>query len=96
MLFGGLFSAYTFLRVGVVDWPRGSDVLHVNLAAINTVVLVVSGITMAMAWAACKTGDSGKGRLFLLLTVILGGAFLAIKGYEYSEKFYLHAKWQLS
>ena len=32
MLFGGLFSAYIFLRTGVTDWPRGHELLNVPLA----------------------------------------------------------------
>lgn len=87
MLFGGLFSAYMFLRVGVVDWPRGSDLLDVDMAAINTVILVVSGITMAMSWASLKTGAPGKSRVYLALTILLGAAFLVIKGMEYNDKF---------
>ena len=87
MLFGGLFSAYMFLRTGVSDWPRGSELLNVPLASINTVLLIISGITMVLAWASLKLGKLGSSRMYLVLTFLLGSAFLAIKSYEYYEKF---------
>ena len=87
MLFGGLFSAYVFLRTGVSDWPRGADLLNVQLAAINTVILISSGITMVLAWDGARSGSFGRCRVFLLVTMALGIAFLVIKGFEYNEKF---------
>jgi cytochrome c oxidase subunit 3 len=58
MLFGGLFSAYIFLRLGASDWPgligkvfydKPSDILNVPLATINTFVLIASSVTMVMS-----------------------------------------------
>ena len=44
-------------------------------------------MTMAMSVAAIHNGDVKKSRLFLVLTILLGSAFLGVKGYEYSLKF---------
>ncbi len=87
MLFGGLFSAYVFLRTGVSDWPRGADLLDVRLAAINTVILIASGITMVLAWDGARSESMARCRVFLAATFALGAAFLTIKGFEYYEKF---------
>ena len=51
MLFGGLFSAYIFLRTGVDDWPMGSKYLDVKMATLNTLFLITSSVTMVMSWA---------------------------------------------
>ena len=53
MLFGGMVSAYVFLRTGAPEWPRGADVLNVPLATFHTVVLITSSLPMvlARAWA---------------------------------------------
>ena len=40
MLFGGLFSAYIFLRTGVDNWPAGTEYLDVRLATLNTLFLI--------------------------------------------------------
>jgi cytochrome c oxidase subunit III len=54
MLFGALFSSYILLRVGSTEWPHGFQELNVPMAAINTVILIASSVTMVMAWASLK------------------------------------------
>jgi heme/copper-type cytochrome/quinol oxidase subunit 3 len=87
MLFGGMFSAYVFLRTGSTDWPRGADVLSVPLATINTAILITSSMTMVMSWLSLKLNDFTKFRRNLGFTIALGAAFLAIKAFEYADKF---------
>ena len=40
MLFGGLFSAYIFLRTGVDTWPRGADTVSYTHLTLPTILLV--------------------------------------------------------
>ena len=87
MLFGGMFSAYVFLRTGAPEWPRGADVLNVPLATFNTVVLITSSMTMVMAWASLMLDDFGKYRKYIGATAGLGVLFLLVKSYEYADKF---------
>jgi len=55
MLFGALFSSYVLLRVGAGDaWPVQSEVLNVNYAALNTIILIASSLTMVLAWTGLK------------------------------------------
>ena len=75
------------LRVGAPEWPRGASILNVPLATINTAVLISSSVTMVMAWASLMRKQFGKFRLFMGLTVLLGGVFLVIKYFEYVHKF---------
>lgn len=90
MLFGGLFSAYIMLRTGVPDWPRGHEILNVPLATLNTMILITSSVTMVMAWASLELKNLSKFRLHMALTVLLGLAFLVVKGFEYGHKFEHH------
>jgi heme/copper-type cytochrome/quinol oxidase subunit 3 len=83
MLFGALFSTYILLRVGAVEWPHGE--LSVRLGAINTVILICSSVTMVVAWAKLKLNDFAKGRLYVLITVVLAAVFLVNKYFEYAE-----------
>jgi len=87
MLFGALFATYILLRVGAVEWPRGSTILNVPLATVNTAVLISSSVTMVMAWASSMKRNLARFRLFMGMTVLLGGVFLVIKYFEYSHKF---------
>src|SRR3954463_4094388 len=83
MLFGALFSTYILLRVGAVEWPHGE--LSVRLRAINTVILICSSVTMVMAWASLKLNNFSKGRLYLLITILLAAVFLVNKYFEYAD-----------
>jgi len=88
MLFGGLFSAYVFLRLGAEDgyWPQG--LLDVPVGTLNTIILIASSITIVLGWASLKMRQYAKYKLFLLSTILLGLLFLVIKlGYEYPAKF---------
>ncbi|MGE3958285.1 MAG: heme-copper oxidase subunit III [Vicinamibacterales bacterium] len=83
MLFAGLFSSYVLLRTGAAEWPR--HVLPVGMATLNTAILIMSSMTMVMAWTSLKVRDWSKHRMFLGLTVLLGMIFLGIKLLEYRE-----------
>lgn len=99
MLFGGLFSAYIFLRIGAPAWPgeiagveyaRASDILNVPLATLNTMVLIGSSVTMVMSWASLAMNRFDRYRLYMGATIALGLVFLVIKAFEYGSKFDHH------
>jgi cytochrome c oxidase subunit 3 len=91
MFFGGLFTAYLILR----NWyypafVAGSHQLNIWWGTANTAVLITSSFTMAMGvWNAEMKRKSGL-VLCLVLTFILGLAFLGIKTIEYHEKWEKH------
>jgi cytochrome c oxidase subunit 3 len=85
MLFAALFSSYILLRVGSTEWPHGFQELNVPMAAINTVILISSSVTMVMAWASLKMNNFSKFRMHLGITIVLAVAFLVIKYFEYAE-----------
>jgi heme/copper-type cytochrome/quinol oxidase subunit 3 len=86
MLFGSLFSSYALLRTGAPSWPEQSTVVSVPLAAVNTVILISSSVTMVMAWAAIDAGRLARYRLFMGLTLLLGAGFVGVKAIEYADK----------
>ena len=84
MFFGGLFAAYTVYRSFYLPgFEVGSRLLNIHLGAINTVILLSSSFTMAMAVHSAQTAKRGALQLFLLLTIALGIIFLCVKGAEY-------------
>ncbi len=88
MLFGALFSSYILLRSEAAHWPHGYTLLNVPLATLNTAFLITSSVTMVLAYAKIQAGDILKFRFFLLLTILLGCAFLVVKYFEYTHKFH--------
>jgi heme/copper-type cytochrome/quinol oxidase subunit 3 len=88
MLFGGLFSAYVFLRLGAEDgyWPHG--LLNVPVGALNTGILIISSVTVVVAWASLKMRKFIQFKIWLGVSIICGIVFLVVKlGYEWPQKF---------
>ncbi|HRX84446.1 MAG TPA: cytochrome c oxidase subunit 3 [Phycisphaerae bacterium] len=92
MLFGALFSSYVLLRVNGAFPHHGTpeNSLSVPIGTLNTMILITSSVTMVLAWASFKLNKPGKGRLFLLLTMLLAMTFLVIKIiFEYRHKYHM-------
>jgi cytochrome c oxidase subunit 3 len=88
MFFGGLFLLYIVYRYMFPQaFAEASLHLDVVLGSINTGILLTSSFTMALAVNAVQRGQRRALILFLVLTMILGLAFLGIKGLEYLHKF---------
>ena len=88
MFFGGMFLAYTLYRYKYPEaFASASNHLDIRLGAINTVVLIVSSFTMAMAVFSTQVGKRRNSIICLLLTMVLGAAFLGIKAVEYRDKY---------
>jgi len=86
MFFGGMFGAYTVYRAMYPEaFASSSQYMNPLYGAMNTAVLIVSSLTMALAVRASRLGEQKALQLFLILTMIFGLAFLVIKGFEYHE-----------
>jgi cytochrome c oxidase subunit III len=91
LFFGGMFMTYTLNRSTYPDvFGEASRSINLNLGAFNTVVLIGSSLTMAMAVWASQVGKKHLVTIFLISTLILGSVFLGVKGVEYHEKFVEH------
>lgn len=91
MFFGGMFLAYTIYRNAYPNaFAVASSSLNEIIGAINTAVLLCSSFTMVMAVRSAQLGQRRKIMLFLVMTLILGLAFLGIKGFEWYQKFVEH------
>ena len=59
-------------------------------ARINSVILLTSSLTMALAVHAAKENREKISRRFSRLTIFLGLAFLVVKGFEYHKDLHDH------
>jgi len=93
MLFGGLFVGYTVFRNWNPElWKLASEyILDWKLGALNTLVLIISSWTMVMGVYSAQTSNLKALKRYLLLTILLAGAFMVVKGFEYTAKFDHHA-----
>ena len=91
LFFGGLFMAYVLYRTWYHDmFVQASSHLNITWGALNTIVLIGSSLTMALAVRAAQTGERKATVVLLVLTMILGSVFLGVKVVEYADKFEHH------
>jgi len=85
MIFAGLFGTYAALRC---EAPRefAAACRHSALAigTINTGILLTSSLLVALAVHSVREARARAGALLLAGAVLLGAAFLALKGTEYA------------
>jgi cytochrome c oxidase subunit 3 len=87
LFFGGLFAAYAIYRhMYPQAFAAGSHHLSWKTGFANTLVLIGSSFTMAMAVYSAALGRRHRIWQFLIATVILGSVFLGVKYFEYGEK----------
>jgi len=90
LFFGGLFmayGAYRFLYPGT--FLAAHEHLSIPMGGLNTVVLITSSLTMALAVRAAQVGDRKNLLRLLSATLLLAGVFLVVKYFEYHHKFEL-------
>ncbi len=84
MVFGAFFTAYFFIRIAQGDpWPAHGTTLPVEVAGVNTAILVSSSFTIHYALESIRRGNRSGLKLGLVLTWMLGLTFLFIQLNEY-------------
>ena len=87
LLFGGLFLLYSAYRAQYpVEFHSGGQHLNATIGVVNTVVLLTSSLTMALALTAIQKGDRRLTQRCLAATIGLGTVFLAGKYLEWSAE----------
>jgi cytochrome c oxidase subunit III len=86
MVFGAFFTAYFFIRIAQGDpWPAPGTTLPVEVAGVNTAILISSSFTMHWAQSAVKSGNRFGLKAGILTTFLLGCTFLFIQINEYAN-----------
>lgn len=89
LLFGGLFLVYSIFRAQYhTAFHESSLELSVTIGAINTVVLLFSSMTIAMALTAIQKNDSKKALIFIGITLLCAAIFMVNKYFEWGAKFH--------
>lgn len=87
LLFGGLFAAYVLFRAKFPEMFFDQHLkLDLTLGTVNTVILIFSSFTMALAVWAAQQGNRKRIVLFMLITIVCGLIFGVNKYFEYSAK----------
>jgi cytochrome c oxidase subunit 3 len=91
ILFCSFIFGYLYIRAASPDWPPpGVERPGLYLAAVNSIVLFGSGVTMHLAMEAWRHTNRSRFTAFIIATIVLGIGFLSGQAYEYTH---LHDTW---
>ena len=88
VLFGSLLGTYLGLRDGTAEGPGPTDLFHLDLVFIMTMILITSSLTSVMAIINMKRGNHKKLLGWMWGTVLLGTAFLGFEIYEFFDYYH--------
>jgi len=88
MFFGGLFTAYLVFRSRYpMAFAAGSNHLDAFWGGLNTLVLIVSSLTMALTVYYAQKSNRNMQVILIVLTMFFGAVFLGVKAIEYTDKY---------
>ena len=91
MIFACLFATFGVLGRSYAAGPSGADLFDLKLVAVNTAVLLLSSITYGFAMLSMQARRKAGVIGWLLVTGLLGAAFLGIELYEFHHMIHLGA-----
>ena len=91
LIFASLFATYAVQGRSYAGGPTGAELFELPLIALNTTFLLVSSLTFGFAMIAAQAKNLGKARLWLVVTGILGLAFLCVELYEFHHLIHIGA-----
>jgi heme/copper-type cytochrome/quinol oxidase subunit 3 len=84
MFFAGMISAFAVFRFSPVQWPpAGQPRLPLEVTAVNTLILLLSGVLFQLAFNALKASHDDLFKKLLTASAVLGLIFLAVQGMEW-------------
>ncbi|QDM40752.1 cytochrome o ubiquinol oxidase subunit III [Altererythrobacter sp. TH136] len=85
LLFAALFATYGVIGTSYAGGPVPREIFELPLVALNTAILLVSSITYGFAMLALDSGRARSVQLWLVVTGLLGIAFVGVEMYEFSK-----------
>ena len=87
VIFGGLIATYLLNRFNHgPSWSAEAAHTNTFIGAANTFWLLTSSLFVVLAHAASERKDAKKTRMWIWLTIMLGGFFMGFKTYEYTTE----------
>jgi cytochrome c oxidase subunit 3 len=86
MFFAALFGAYATMATKAAVWPPANiPIPDLPIPIALTVVLVSSSVVLQFGVRSARRGNDRALGLRLMLTIMLGLAFLGLQAYDYSQ-----------
>ncbi|HWD18657.1 MAG TPA: cytochrome c oxidase subunit 3 [Verrucomicrobiae bacterium] len=91
LFFGGLFMGFAVYHlVYPLGFAAAGKLTNLWCGSINAALLLTSGLTMALGVNAAQRSRAPAASRWVALTMLLGAAFLAVKGVEYADDIHKH------
>ena len=84
LLFGGLISTYLLYKTRGNGTVLPTDVFDIEFTSMSSFILLMSSLTMVLAFSAVSRGDNENSRVWLLATASLGSVFVGGQIYEFT------------
>lgn len=91
LIFAALFATYGVLGRSYAGGPTGAELFDLPLVALNTSFLLLSSITYGFAMLQMQQNRLRGTQIWLLITGLLGLAFLAVELYEFYHMIHIGA-----
>jgi len=85
LIFATLFATYGVLSSSYAGGPSPHEIFELPLVALNTAILLVSSITYGFAMIAMQEDRLGGTKAWLVVTGLLGAAFVGVELYEFGN-----------
>ncbi|MFC7536730.1 cytochrome o ubiquinol oxidase subunit III [Sphingomonas sp. GCM10030256] len=85
LIFAALFATFGVLSTSYAGGPSPREIFELELVALNTAILLVSSITYGFGMLAMEENKVRATQMWLLVTGLLGAAFVGIELYEFGK-----------
>ena len=85
LIFATLFATYGVLSTSLASGPGPREIFELSLVAVNTSILLLSSLTFGAAMLAMQDGKLGSTRVWLVVTALLGAAFVGVELDEFGH-----------
>lgn len=82
ILFSLIFATFAVMSSNLAGGPGGATLFDLGNLAVQTALLLVSSLTIALAHHAARAGHRARTLLWLLATGLLGAGFLGLELHE--------------
>lgn len=85
LIFAALFATFAVLSGSYAGGPAPREIFELPLVALNTTLLLLSSITFGFAMLEMHEDRIDGTRKWLIVTAVLGGAFVCVELFEFSR-----------
>ncbi len=96
VIFASLFATFAVLRGNTFGGPSEHELFSLPFVLVETLILLTSSFACGLAVIAARRKDVRQTLIFLLITMLLGAAFLGLELQEFTELIHEGNSWERS